>query len=622
MSSTFSSIFCGSSSLIETPVNEHTNSMQFFCKPRRSDYAYPSPSQYPLLQFSPQKRDSSHHSSSKPMVTSTNNFNPFLREPYRKERTRRRTTSRGFEKSSSLTSYSASNDVAKAWMEMGSSSSRNLRSKSATVVKPLGQSSRHNMTGRVEDSKSRSSSGSLRSSADRGRAESRSRGDRGRVESVPSPRRIHPKSSHGSTHVFTTIHTCTPIATERQIPEAPPLYSHSRRFRVCFGVMSDWQSAVDPKSGRTYYFNMNTRETQWRKPMELASDDERILMEEKDAKLKNFFASMEANIIKSMATGNVLNAKPQEVTKKVSLKPVNDDDVPTPLPGRTKMVRTISSMDEGTLKNMVKRTPSTKAGKNATVRNSTTLEKITEAEMEQSSLDFGSLCMMDSSEVSMSMSSAFDEPSANLGMSLEEIKALRDLAQISKQMTFVSNDDDMDYSMNEGLDMSSLDFSLSLDGFDLSAKDFTTSTEEKATTKNAKPKESSLFMDGLTFSPAVNPKKTTKAAPGEIVFTPDIQITEVKNVTAAKEQEEPKRSSLKVKPPLVKRNTCGTLYVGSTMSAPDKDATIKVCISYVGFFSQFVRLSLFDIMSLNISLSLLVRLWCLPRSYSWRGTGR
>jgi len=131
-----------------------------------------------------------------------------------------------------------------------------------------------------------------------------------------------------------------------------------------------------------------------------------------------------------------------------------------------------------------------------------------------------------------------------------------------------------------------------------------------------------LFMDGLTFSPAVNPKKTTKAAPGEIVFTPDIQITEVKNVTAAKEQEEPKRSSLKVKPPLVKRNTCGTLYVGSTMSAPDKDATIKVCISYVGFFSQFVRLSLFDIMSLNISLSLLVRLWCLPRSYSWRGTGR
>jgi hypothetical protein len=31
------------------------------------------------------------------------------------------------------------------------------------------------------------------------------------------------------------------------------------------------------------------------------------------------------------------------------------------------------------------------------------------------------------------------------------------------------------------------------------------------------------------------------------------------------------------KPNMQKRNTCGTLYVGSTMSAPDKDATIKVC---------------------------------------------
>jgi hypothetical protein len=30
------------------------------------------------------------------------------------------------------------------------------------------------------------------------------------------------------------------------------------------------------------------------------------------------------------------------------------------------------------------------------------------------------------------------------------------------------------------------------------------------------------------------------------------------------------------KPALRKRNTCSTLYVGSTMSAPDKDATIKV----------------------------------------------
>jgi Cyclin, N-terminal domain len=35
------------------------------------------------------------------------------------------------------------------------------------------------------------------------------------------------------------------------------------------------------------------------------------------------------------------------------------------------------------------------------------------------------------------------------------------------------------------------------------------------------------------------------------------------------------------KPGMLRRNTCGTLYVGSTMSAPDKDATIKcVCAVY------------------------------------------
>ena len=37
-----------------------------------------------------------------------------------------------------------------------------------------------------------------------------------------------------------------------------------------------------------------------------------------------------------------------------------------------------------------------------------------------------------------------------------------------------------------------------------------------------------------------------------------------------------KGADLPKRPELVRRNTCGTLYVGATMSAPDKDATIKV----------------------------------------------
>jgi hypothetical protein len=46
--------------------------------------------------------------------------------------------------------------------------------------------------------------------------------------------------------------------------------------------------------------------------------------------------------------------------------------------------------------------------------------------------------------------------------------------------------------------------------------------------------------------------------------------------TATRRSLAPERPSLE-KPELGgQRNTCGTLYVGSTMSAPDKDATIKV----------------------------------------------
>jgi hypothetical protein len=40
------------------------------------------------------------------------------------------------------------------------------------------------------------------------------------------------------------------------------------------------------------------------------------------------------------------------------------------------------------------------------------------------------------------------------------------------------------------------------------------------------------------------------------------------------------------KPGMIRRNTCGTLYVGSTMSAPDKDATIKVCRHSLRYFSR------------------------------------
>jgi len=81
--------------------------------------------------------------------------------------------------------------------------------------------------------------------------------------------------------------------------------------------MTDWQSAEDPATGRTYYYNVITRETQWRKPMELASEDERSIMEEKERKQREFFAVMESNILQSMANGTVGVATPVVPKKRV-----------------------------------------------------------------------------------------------------------------------------------------------------------------------------------------------------------------------------------------------------------------------------------------------------------------
>jgi hypothetical protein len=61
-------------------------------------------------------------------------------------------------------------------------------------------------------------------------------------------------------------------------------HRHRHRHRRFVASMSsileenEWRSAVDIKSGRTYYFNVKTLETQWRKPLELASESERAEM--------------------------------------------------------------------------------------------------------------------------------------------------------------------------------------------------------------------------------------------------------------------------------------------------------------------------------------------------------
>lgn len=66
-----------------------------------------------------------------------------------------------------------------------------------------------------------------------------------------------------------------------------------------------WKTAVDPKSGKTYYYDMISRKSTWDKPFELCTPDEQREMKAKERKIKSFFREMESNILNSLANGNL-----------------------------------------------------------------------------------------------------------------------------------------------------------------------------------------------------------------------------------------------------------------------------------------------------------------------------
>mmetsp|Transcript_15622 Transcript_15622/g.25674 ORF Transcript_15622/g.25674 Transcript_15622/m.25674 type:complete len:733 (-) Transcript_15622:148-2346(-) len=65
---------------------------------------------------------------------------------------------------------------------------------------------------------------------------------------------------------------------------------------------SAWRTAICPKTQKTYYWNLYTRESRWKKPLELASDEERREIERKERDQKEFFEEMEQNILRRLST--------------------------------------------------------------------------------------------------------------------------------------------------------------------------------------------------------------------------------------------------------------------------------------------------------------------------------
>ena len=263
--------------------------------------------------------------------------------------------------------------------------------------------------------------------------------------------------------------------------------------------------------------------------MELATEAERNEMEAKERKQREFFESMEQNILKSMATGQVTvnSPRPPSGPLRDSLK-------------RPALVRTISSMESAVLKDLVQRVPSHRKMERA----SSSLKSIGRGYGQRNVLS-------DIAEASSeSVMDEFDEGSNNLGLTADESKALAEFASLSQEMGMdesLSNTNES-MSLNESssggvaLDLSSsgaLDFGLSTD--------FSVSDWQQA--------DNEVENQAQSEEPA------------------DKQSTAENDKNGGNDDP---RAQLTRKPALIKRNTCGTLHVNTTMSAPDKDATIKV----------------------------------------------
>lgn len=107
-----------------------------------------------------------------------------------------------------------------------------------------------------------------------------------------------------------------------------------------------WKEAVDPRSGKAYFYHTVTRKTQWHKPDEIRAMEKR-LKEEKRRQDKLFFAEMERNIIKSLEKKECIPGLEQ--TSEVLKIPSTPADETPSIEGTKQRVRTISCMDESLL---------------------------------------------------------------------------------------------------------------------------------------------------------------------------------------------------------------------------------------------------------------------------------
>lgn len=358
-----------------------------------------------------------------------------------------------------------------------------------------------------------------------------------------------------------------------------------------------WRTAICPRSNKPYYWNVHTRESKWKKPLELASEEEKDAITSKEQELKMFFASMERNVLKRLennewkidADGNA-NAPTESAS---DFKPTSDfKPSSASTNGSSK-----DGIHQGIHQSWTRPTTSSPTTNNKDDWIAGWITPTSESSHQNSP---GNLSL-----ASMEGLSVFDAASVNtcdtglnsfcgslsslsreerddkvypLKSKIERIKSsssrpVIDKPNLIRTISKMEYDLLMVHQLNPGRQT----------GADMCSSPKLRKTELMQDVPLTPTTETCGILSSLHLtleSEGLNVSLDTSAG---ILMAPTSPLTPV----SPHESEDalPLRSLSSpaniAKPNLTKRNTCGTMYLGSTLSAPDKDALIKcVCGVY------------------------------------------
>mmetsp|Transcript_10097 Transcript_10097/g.18426 ORF Transcript_10097/g.18426 Transcript_10097/m.18426 type:complete len:766 (+) Transcript_10097:283-2580(+) len=362
---------------------------------------------------------------------------------------------------------------------------------------------------------------------------------------------------------------------------------------------SAWRTTLCPRSQKPYYWNVHTRESRWKKPLELASEEEKDAIQSKERKQREFFESMERNILKKLEGGKkadsvgTLDTAVDTVEDTVvdgSFSPVTADGSEVINGIDQSWMQVNSASNDKTSEDWISGwiTPGSDAttperGSSHSCGSFGSLEGLSVLDP-NNGFSPGALSTSLTSLTSLGSRSREERDDKVLPLhskpkmsKLERIKSASSKPVIDKPdliRTISKMEFDLVYQLNPSLKTSAR---TNLQGTPRAMEAKRDEEPHTPTTQTCDILSSlhlTLGSEGLDVS------LLGGMASAAFPITPTSPLTPV----SLDDSDLPTRSLSSpdiAKPNLTKRNTCGTIYLGSTLAAPDKDALIKcVCGVY------------------------------------------